>query len=279
MVIHQLQQVAVLDLLGGRLVAGQGGRRRSYRPIEEHWRLSQRTPRDWALTLNRELAIRQFYIADLDAIEGRDYQTGVRLAEELLDFGFSVWLDGGNGPHAATLHRHLKNRSGDYWAVCPTEGGGVRERTFGPWFGVPTAEQILSIDLQGTPQLFPSSLVTSGSQVGQHSLCDRSDLPAVSALKWYGSEETAKESDVLAVVQKAIQAGIRRVILLNLTDVGAEGNQMLPWLRQLQSKLPSVDWILGGGINPQRDHAHLAACECTTVLLGSWLWRQLAHAT
>src|SRR4051812_30958528 len=82
----------VLDLLQGQVVRGVAGRRRDYRPVVSRLTTSAH-PLDVSRALHAHLGLREFYLADLDAIEGRDpaLATYASLQEE----GYRLWVDAG----------------------------------------------------------------------------------------------------------------------------------------------------------------------------------------
>lgn len=84
---------AVIDLMGGVVVRGVRGQRELYRPIESKLTRST-TPRDIALAIHEATGIRDFYIADLDAIQkGTDPDWD--LMAWIQGKGWSLWLDSG----------------------------------------------------------------------------------------------------------------------------------------------------------------------------------------
>src|SRR5690606_11017368 len=93
-----LQIIPVLDLKNGQVVRAEGGRRDSYRPIVTP--LSQTSdPVDVARGLLRLHPFRTFYVADLDAIEGRGNNfEALRKLRGLVD---CIWVDtGASDEHA-----------------------------------------------------------------------------------------------------------------------------------------------------------------------------------
>ena len=87
-----MQIIPVLDLKNGQVVRAEGGKRDSYRPIVTP--LSQTSdPVDVARGLLRLHPFRTFYVADLDAIEGRGNNLeALRKLRGLVD---SIWVDAG----------------------------------------------------------------------------------------------------------------------------------------------------------------------------------------
>src|SRR5438876_12291445 len=87
-----MRVVGVIDLMGGVVVRGVGGRRAEYRPVE-----SQLCASAEAVTVAEayrlEYGIEELYLADLDAISGAT--PAWRTYEALLMAGFRLWVDAG----------------------------------------------------------------------------------------------------------------------------------------------------------------------------------------
>src|SRR5262245_54328971 len=96
--------IPVLDLMGGQVVRGVGGRRKEYRPI-----VSRLTDSSWPLDVARafreHFALTEFYVADLDAIAGAPPSIG--MYTQLHADGFRLWVDAGirEPQHANVLGR------------------------------------------------------------------------------------------------------------------------------------------------------------------------------
>jgi len=84
--------VAVLDVMGGIVVRGIGGRREEYRPIVSRLTESCK-PLDVAEAFRQQLGLSELYVADLDAIAGTP--PSVALYELLVGRGFTLWVDAG----------------------------------------------------------------------------------------------------------------------------------------------------------------------------------------
>ena len=67
----RMDVIPVIDIRNGEVVHAQGGRRDMYRPIQTPLSATS-APADVAAGLLRLAPFRQLYIADLDAIEGRE---------------------------------------------------------------------------------------------------------------------------------------------------------------------------------------------------------------
>src|SRR5881398_3704297 len=87
-----MRTIPVLDLLGGQVVRGIGGRRHEYRPVVSGLTASS-APLDVARAFAERFGLRELYLADLDAIAGAGpgwaTYAGLRAA------GFALWVDAG----------------------------------------------------------------------------------------------------------------------------------------------------------------------------------------
>jgi phosphoribosylformimino-5-aminoimidazole carboxamide ribotide isomerase len=84
--------VGVLDLMGGVVVRGVAGRRELYRPIVSHL-CDSSEPSEVARALVEKFALRELYLADLDAITGAEPAWAAYAAARRS--GASVWIDAG----------------------------------------------------------------------------------------------------------------------------------------------------------------------------------------
>jgi len=92
--ISELNLIPVIDLLQGQVVRAVRGDRQAYRPIVSALCASS-DPVTVARILCDHCAARQLYVADLDALQGRDTQVAVLV--DLLQAlpGIELWLDAG----------------------------------------------------------------------------------------------------------------------------------------------------------------------------------------
>jgi phosphoribosylformimino-5-aminoimidazole carboxamide ribotide isomerase len=87
-----MRVVPVLDVMGGVVVRGIGGRRSEYRPIVSRL-IPSSQPLGVAEAFRELLDLNELYIADLDAIAGKP--PALELFCTLRDRGFSLWVDAG----------------------------------------------------------------------------------------------------------------------------------------------------------------------------------------
>jgi len=223
----------VLDVLGGQVVRGIGGRRHEYRPIVS--RLTQSAaPLDVARAIQNEYGLSCLYLADLDAISGSP--PALSLYAELRDAGFQLCVDAG---------LHIANDAEPLFAA------GVDEVVF----GLET--------LQG-----PSELAAAVKRHGRRiifSLDMRDGEPL-------GNQNAWKHGDALSVAEQALAAGVQRIILLDLTRVGVGtgvGTEVL--CRRIARAFPRMEIIAGGGVRGVEDLRRLRECSVGGVLMASVL--------
>jgi phosphoribosylformimino-5-aminoimidazole carboxamide ribotide isomerase len=242
----RMQVLPVMDLLGGQVVRGVGGRRHEYRPIVSRLTPSCQ-PLDVARTFQTQLGLTELYLADLDAIAGAPPALAIYAA--LRNLGMKLWVDAGVRDvdqalplAAADLERIVVGLE----TVSGPEALAILCRRWGE-------RVVLSLDLK------------NGEPLGNTSGWQRPDAEAIAA--------------------EAVALGVRRLIVLDLACVGENagpGTELL--CRRLTSAHPGVELVAGGGIRDRADLARLRECGVTAVLVASALhdgrlqpqdWREL----
>jgi phosphoribosylformimino-5-aminoimidazole carboxamide ribotide isomerase len=223
----------VLDIMAGQVVRGIGGLRHEYRPIVSQLTTST-APLDVALAIRRQFGLADLYIADLDAIAGG--LPALATYAGLRAAGLRLWVDAGLRYAAAA-------------ASLPEAGVDVLV------FGLETLHD-------------PSELARA---------CDRYGPRVVFSLDLrdgepLGDRKAWEHGDAASVVEQAVAAGARRLIVLDLTRVGTcagVGTEVL--CQRIVQSHPSVEVIAGGGVRGVEDLRRLQACGVGGVLLASAL--------
>lgn len=143
--------VPVIDLKGGVVVHARQGQRDSYRPIETPLSPTS-APADVIAGLLRLYPFRRFYVADLDAIEGRGGHDAVLagLAKSFADLEF--WIDGGIADLAAA--RGWLGRNAGALVI-----GSESQRDFGLLTALRAEPRVvLSLDFRGDAIQGPAGL-------------------------------------------------------------------------------------------------------------------------
>jgi phosphoribosylformimino-5-aminoimidazole carboxamide ribotide isomerase len=228
-----MRLLPVLDLQGGVVVRGAGGRRHEYRPVVSRLTSSCR-PADVAEAFRTHFALSELYLADLDAISGAPPALAVYRA--LRERGFRLWVDAGirtpqdAGPLAAAgiegVIVGLETVAGPATLtdLCGELGDCV----------------VFSLDLK------------DGTPLGDVSAWDRADAVSIAA--------------------QAVGAGVRRLIALDLARVGGGGGIGTEALcRDLAGRHPGVEILAGGGVRDVADLERLRQCGVAGVLVASAL--------
>jgi phosphoribosylformimino-5-aminoimidazole carboxamide ribotide isomerase len=228
-----MRVVPVLDLMGGEVVRGIGGRRHEYRRIVSRLTASSH-PRDVALALRSNFGCRELYVADLDAILGTepDWPTLSELQAE----SFDLWVDAGvrGVTRACQLAEvGIVNLIVGLETVTGPEELGEIVRLFGERI-------VFSLDL-----------------------CHGEPLGSRSAWNGWSAGEIATE---------AIHHGVRRLLVLDLAQVGrGDGTGTRDLCALLQADFPEIELSAGGGVRGLADLRALRAAGVQVALVASAL--------
>lgn len=228
----------VIDLLGGKVVRAIGGRRSAYRPV-----ISQIAKDAWPSTVAaayRERGFAETYVADLDAIAGHVPAWSQYAA--IAGTGLQLWLDAG----LASLDRAQQ----------------LLEFRID---GQPLHRLIVGLETLDSINLLEELVAAIGSERLVFSLDLQHGLPRTAIPAWRSRLPLEIAADVL-------HRGIRRLLLLDVADVGeSRGSGTLPLCRQIRALDATVELIAGGGIRHQADVNSLASAGCNAVLVASAL--------
>jgi phosphoribosylformimino-5-aminoimidazole carboxamide ribotide isomerase len=228
----------VIDLLGGQVVRGVGGRRESYRPIAGKL-ASDAQPASVARAF-RELGFRQAYLADLDAIAGAE--PAWESYEAIAAGGLNLWIDAGLGERQQ-MRRMAQFAAKHGWL------NGV----------------IVGLESLGDAALLPWIVDQVGAERLIFSLDLRGGAPVSRDERWLAATPVEIAADVIA-------AGVRRMIVLDVAQVGlGQGPGVLELCRQLRDRWPALELITGGGLRSPADLAPLRAAGCDAALVASAL--------
>ena len=229
-----MRVIPVLDLLGGVVVRGVAGRRSEYRPVVSCL-APDADPINIARGFREELGLTTLYVADLDAIlHGTRSEAIYR---RLADDGFQLWIDAG------------LRRPADA-GRAQAAGASAVIAGFETWPG-------------------PEQLAT---------LCDRMDPERVifsldmHAGRLLGNTSAWQTSIPCEVARRSIAAGVRRMIVLDLAQVGVgQGVGTIELCRHLRTCFPGLEVITGGGVRDKRDFEVLRGIGVDGVLVASAL--------
>jgi phosphoribosylformimino-5-aminoimidazole carboxamide ribotide isomerase len=224
----------VLDLKGGVVVRGVGGRRQEYGPVAS--RLTQSSaPGDVARAFRDHFGLSELYLADLDAIAGA--APALAVYAELRSLCFRLRVDAGVREAADARPLAAAGVEGIVVGLETVSGPGVLGelcREFG------NVRLMFSLDLK------------EGRPVGN-------------LAGWEAAE-------AWAIAERAVAAGVRSVIVLDLARVGGHaGTGTEALCTRLARAFPEVEVVAGGGVRGVEDLVRLQRCGVRAVLVASAL--------
>ncbi|MCE9544922.1 MAG: hisA/hisF family protein [Planctomycetia bacterium] len=228
-----------VDLRGGVVVHAVAGRRDSYRPLVSPL-CANPEPASIARGLIDRLGLTTFYVADLDAIAGA--LPDANSYRELLQAGATLWIDAGltDRVSAARLLALLADEAGVTGVVAGLES------LAGP---IALAEIVAAIGPERT--IFSLDLLHGE--------------PRTAAPEWQGRGAEG-------FVAEAVAAGVRRVIVLDVTAVGVDqGCPTLDLCRRLRAAYPEIELTTGGGVRGPDDLRTIATAGCNAALVATAL--------
>ena len=225
----------VMDLLRGQVVRGVAGRRSEYRPVESTIARSA-APVDVARAFVERFGFQEAYVADLDAIAGREPSwDGYRA---IAAAGLSIWLDAGLGD-LVKAQRLLKVH--------------------------PVTRLIVGLESLQNSELLEELVAQYGATRLAFSLDLKAGQPLTSAPAWQGMSPEQ-------IAEAVIECGIETMILLDLAQVGTyQGTGTEELCRRLHRRHPQLCLIGGGGVRAIADLQSLAAAGFDMALVASAL--------
>jgi phosphoribosylformimino-5-aminoimidazole carboxamide ribotide isomerase len=226
--------IPVLDLKGGVVVRGVGGRREEYRPVVSTLTDSAR-PADVARAFRDRLGLSEFYLADLDAIAGG--RPALELYRTLAAEGFRLWVDAGvrDAPDAAPL----------------AEAG--------------VARVVAGLETLAGPDVLSRLCEAMGAARVVFSLDLKGGEPLGDAAAW-------GTADPCGIAAAAIDRGVRHLIVLDLARVGVSaGTGTEALCGRIARGHPGVEVIAGGGVRDLADLVRLGRSGVRGALMASAL--------
>lgn len=233
-----MRVIPVIDLLGGQVVRGVGGRRDEYRPIVSSL-VTSSEPAMVAAALKRCFKLDRIYVADLDAITRGE--RGLPSWQGIAAAGWALTIDAGlrTAEEIASLSELLQR---DFSA----------------------AEFVIGLEsFRSLAEL--TELSTTVMQRAVFSLDLKSGVPLTQDAEWRGAS-------AMELMSEVYRGGIRRAIVLDLADVGSgQGTSTLPLVRELRDRFPDLEIIAGGGVRGPDDLRQLQAAGAAAALVASAL--------
>jgi phosphoribosylformimino-5-aminoimidazole carboxamide ribotide isomerase len=229
-----MQLLPVLDLKDGHVVRGVAGRRDEYRPVTSS--LTRSTlPAEVARALHDRFGFAEFYLADLNAIGGAP--PAWRAIEALHAEGYRLWVDRGIRTVA------------DATAIA----------------GMSVASVVVGLETIESPESLDATCSALGPTRVVFSLDLKGGEPLGDLARW--GEPTA-----WVVAQRALAAGVSRMLVLDLARVGVgSGVGTEDLCRKLRDAWPNLELTAGGGVRSADDVRRLDQCGVNYVLVASAL--------
>jgi HisA/HisF family protein len=235
--------IPVIDLMGGLVVRGVGGRRGEYRPVESRIATSAE-PAEVARAFHA-LGAREAYVADLDAIASG--APDVAAYRRIAAAGLSLWIDAGATGMERAEALLDAGAEGEQGGVAAIVAG--LESLPGP--------QGLGVLAELTARFGGPRILFSLDLVGGR--------PKTAGPGWEGISPRQ-------IADQAVARGVERMIVLDLARVGMRGgNDLAALCGGLHAAHPRVELIAGGGVRNLDDAAVLAAAGCRGVLVATAL--------
>ena len=233
-----MQVIPVIDLLGGQVVRGLGGRRSEYRPIESKIAADAR-PATVARAFVEQFGFETAYVADLDAI--MHGKMDVKSWQEIAAAGLELWLDAGTT--SVVQVEEMKEL--------------VRQQYI-------PARLIVGLESLASESELAGIVDLLGLESPIFSLDLKDGRPITRIPSWH-------DLDPAAIAQAAVKMGIWDLIVLDLADVGASGGTRTLELCHLLWKQQQMRIIAGGGVRSTHDLQMMADAGCQNALVASAL--------
>jgi phosphoribosylformimino-5-aminoimidazole carboxamide ribotide isomerase len=232
-----MRVVGVLDLMGGVVVRGVGGRREHYLPVVSGLCPSAE-PLAVATALRDRFGINELYLADLDAIAGA--APAMAVYARLKSADFPLWVDAG-------LRQEHQGRE--------LADAGIDAVVAG-------------LETLAGPDVLAALVKGLGSRV-VFSLDLRGGIPLRKALP----RGVWAATDPWGIATEAIARGVNRLLVLDLARVGmGQGTGTEQLCARLAATSPGVELAAGGGVRGPDDLRRLQQAGVTVVLLASALY-------
>jgi len=233
-----MRVIPVIDLKGGQVVRGIAGDRSRYRPVVSMLAAGSSPP--GIASAFARLGAAEVYVADLDAIAGREPDWAAY--EQIAAAGLGLWVDAGIGElgRAREMARWATSRASSARVVVGLESVDEPAQLSAICAGLPPQAGVFSLDL-----------------------CRGKPLARSAA--WRSA--TPRE-----IAAAAVAAGFQRLLVLDLASVGVgQGPASAGLCRALRDAHPQIELLTGGGVRGVADLHALAASGNDAVLVASAL--------
>jgi phosphoribosylformimino-5-aminoimidazole carboxamide ribotide isomerase len=227
--------IPVLDIKHGQAVHAVAGPRADYQPLRSIF-YSEPDPIKLARALRDRLGVQRLYLADLDAIESGYSQ--LPIYRELMQVGLQLWIDAGarNLASVEPLLDLVEPRSAIVAGMETIDG--------------------------------PRALAAIISRAGAERVVFSLDLDDGRARM--AKPDAWSTADPFQLSVRAIEHGVRRLLILDLSRVGTgRGTGSDGLLIRVREAHPEVDLIVGGGVSGIEEIARIKQAGASGVLIGS----------
>jgi phosphoribosylformimino-5-aminoimidazole carboxamide ribotide isomerase len=194
--------------------------------------VSEPTPQAVATAFVNQFGFGEVYVADLDAIGGKS--PSVDAYQAIASAGLKLWIDAGIGTEQAARR-----------------------------FEADTTI-IMGLESLDSPAELEGVIRQRGADRLIFSLDLKSGRPLTKIESWQRSP--------FEIADAAVGLGVRRLIVLDLADVGVGGGiSTLELIGQLRAAHPELELIAGGGVRGLADLQQMAAAGCDAALVASAL--------
>ncbi|MCS7017380.1 MAG: HisA/HisF-related TIM barrel protein [Gemmatales bacterium] len=231
--------LAVLDILDGQVVHAVAGQRQQYRPLTSRW-TNATSPVEVARALSEAYGLREFYVADLDAImRRRPNWSALESLGRWSEGKASIWLDAGFRHREELME--VVNRLPIY-----------------PVVGLETWQEMDAVEPEPErASRWPQELTAMFSLDAR-------------AGRWLTSVRSGPPQSPAQIAAWAWRLGFRHLLAL---DLAAVGTGQIHWtIELLEAARPGAAeacWYVGGGVSSLHDLEQLRNLGVTGVLIAS----------
>lgn len=231
-----MQVIPVIDIKGGLMVHAVGGQRDNYIPIKSKL-FSGASPETAVKTL-KGMGFNQFYIADLDAIDGEG--NNFDLIKKIASIpNIKIWLDAG------------LSKPGDAQPVMRYLGA----------VNLIVGSETLA-DFNSLPYIV--------REIGARKTIFSLDLKKGKLLT---QDRSLQNADPIKIARRVFAKGINNIIVLELSSVGKETGFDTEILSKLKKGIPEARIYPGGGVRNVKDIILLKELKMAGVLIATALYK------
>ena len=226
----------VIDLKGGIVVRGVAGKREHYQPISSKLVDSAQPGEVAKALLDKVNNSNALYVADLDAIEGRELDRSS--CGDIRDAGAAIWLDPGVVDLEAAQRCHHETRFD---------------------------RLIVALETLRTLRSLEMILDTYSDNDIVFSVDLANGLPRA-------RDAADRRLSAETIASYAVEAGVRSLIVLDVAAVGSgQGGTTIDLCRKIRARYPDLELVSGGGVRDWGDVDRFVDAGCDRVLVASAL--------